>query len=72
MFLRDADLRCVRRARARLDAGASGYFMPEVVKIGSLFRLAARGAVGRGTGVPLFNSFPEICTHLLPAVECRH
>jgi mandelate racemase len=63
----------VVEAQASLDASASDYAMPDVVKIGGISAWLKVAALAAARGVPISaHSFPEICAHLLPAAGSAH
>ncbi len=60
-------------AMASLDAEASDLVMPDVVKVGGISAWLRAGYMAEARGVPVSaHSFPEICSHLLPAVGSAH
>lgn len=60
-------------AQASLDAHASDYVMPDVVKIGGISSWLQAATLANARGVPVSaHSFPEICAHLLPVAGSAH
>ncbi len=56
-----------------LRAGASDYVMPDLVKIGGVGHWLKAATLAESYGVPVSaHSFPEVCSHLMPALGTGH